>query len=272
MHISAKWLMLTAITTILVALFFALLLFSLSTSEANDCWWVKWLITYQTLLAGWLAVLASLATTIFLFAQVRLQIEKDEKEQTRRQQAARSVDPATLSLLRDYGKECWIKSLRMYSQSSPDTALWKGEQTTVDELSPNEKLAKLDRETLNVLREWVQVESGVARLKIIAILENYQLFQARMPKVRNNTEFRSQLNLSLANQAVFILIIDECFQFARQFEEVPTDIGSVKDRISFLFGSELREVGKDIMLTAEAETRLSPMITSEYAYYAKNWS
>ena len=227
-----------------------------------------WLVANQTLATGVLAVLAALSTTCFLYAQIRYQTDQDQNDRDAKLAAVRGFGPPVLNDLSEYGWQCFGHILRLYDEAPGDRAFSEGEEPTVSPLDTDKQIPHLKKKTLKALKEWIEVEESENQKKLIIVLENYQLIHSRFPKDVDNTIYKSLLDAALSSTSVFTLVVEECWEFARQAGHINQSLPPLDVRIDALFRSANESVHSPPLHT-RIHDDLKTHITGEYNRYTR---
>lgn len=198
---------------------------------------ICWIYEHETLTAGFLGVIAASASVYMLNKQIKYQIVKDESDRNARRTAIRSFGPTLLDKLNQYGLECFEHIVKLYDEAPEDIAVTVSEKPKILTLYQSKKPPLLERQTLEDLKGWIEVEESENQKKLIILLENYQLIHSRFPTINDVSSHRSTLRLALLSSAVFALVVEECWQFARQIRTSNGYLLPLDDRIDRLFKS-----------------------------------
>lgn len=123
--VSVFWLLVGFAIGLIVGMWSPPSIFDVPEECANTAFWC-FLYTWQTLLAGLLALIGALVGAYFLWGQITLQLGKEEQEQKRKEIAARLQLPHALSNINGYLKECykcWIEDDYSNFPSFPDAEI-----------------------------------------------------------------------------------------------------------------------------------------------------
>ena len=221
---------------------------------------IDWVYAHETLTAGFLGVCAASASVYMLNKQIKYQIKKDQADRVARRTAVRSLGLTLLIELNAHGLKCFGRISQLYDEASTSQNV---------ALDDDRKLPQLEKQTLESMKEWIELEEPENQKKLIVLLENYQLLHSRFPNEKDVNIYKGTLKLSLLSSAVFLLITEECWQFVRQIRTSDPFLSPLDDRVRRLFSS-LYENNRVFSYNPEKQAQLDQLkenIKSEYNYY-----
>lgn len=235
------------------------------------CYVLNWIYDHETLVVGMLGVGAASVSVYLLNKQIRYQATKDQIDRDAKRAAVRSFGPPLIATLKEYGLQCFDHILKLYNEASPYSAFTVDEESRISALSEVEKLPLLERQTLENLKEWIELEESENQKKLIILLENYQVLHSRFSKAIDKSVYRSTLKTALLSSAVFTLVVEECWSFARQIRTSDSSSGSLDDRITnLLYESSYYESSYHFSYDPAEQDDLKNRIKKEYNFYMKN--